>query len=32
LNFDIIEWIVRSPYQQGEHKNNRAYFFAKNRK
>jgi ubiquinone/menaquinone biosynthesis C-methylase UbiE len=29
--FEVIEWIVRSPYQQGEHKNNRAYFFARNR-
>jgi ubiquinone/menaquinone biosynthesis C-methylase UbiE len=28
--FEIIEWIVRSPYPEGEHKNNRAYFFAKN--
>ncbi len=30
--FETIEWIVRSPYQEGEHKNNRAYFFARNRK
>jgi ubiquinone/menaquinone biosynthesis C-methylase UbiE len=27
--FEIIEWIVRSPYATGEHKNRRAYIFAK---
>jgi ubiquinone/menaquinone biosynthesis C-methylase UbiE len=27
--FEIIEWIVRSPYATGEHKNKRAYIFAK---
>ncbi len=27
--FEIIEWIVRSPYATGEHKNNRAYIFAR---
>jgi ubiquinone/menaquinone biosynthesis C-methylase UbiE len=27
--FEIIEWIIRSPYKTGEHANKRAYFFAK---
>jgi ubiquinone/menaquinone biosynthesis C-methylase UbiE len=27
--FEIIEWIVRSPYKTGEHANKRAYFFAR---
>jgi ubiquinone/menaquinone biosynthesis C-methylase UbiE len=30
--FEIIEWIVRSPYQEGEHKNNRGYIFSQTRK
>jgi ubiquinone/menaquinone biosynthesis C-methylase UbiE len=30
--FEVIEWIIRSPYQQGEHKNNRAYIFSRTRK
>jgi ubiquinone/menaquinone biosynthesis C-methylase UbiE len=28
--FEIIEWIIRSPYKSGEHANKRAYFFARN--
>jgi ubiquinone/menaquinone biosynthesis C-methylase UbiE len=27
--FEIIEWIIRSPYKSGEHANKRAYFFAR---
>jgi ubiquinone/menaquinone biosynthesis C-methylase UbiE len=30
--FEIIEWIIRSSYKEGEHANKRAYFFARNTK
>lgn len=30
IGFEIVEWIVRSPYKEGESQNNRAYFFARN--
>ena len=30
--FEIIEWIIRSPYKEGEHPNQRAYIFARNKK
>jgi hypothetical protein len=32
IGFEIIEWIVRSPYKEGESQNNRAYIFARNLK
>jgi len=30
--FEVIEWIIRSPYKEGEHPNKRAYIFARNKK